>query len=51
MNSINSNYPAPVKEVRRQLALSQEDLVRAQLDAFCKAKSRQGKLEMTGVIR
>ena len=66
------NLPALVKEVRRQLSLSQEDLARelgvsfatvnrweneqskpsrlakAQLDAFCAKKVRQGKLKLSG---
>ena len=44
----NESYPHglfPVfKEVRRQLALSQEDLPRAQLDAFCERMQKEGFL-------
>lgn len=67
------NLPALVKEVRRQLSLSQEGLARelgvsfatvnrweneqskpsrlakAQLNAFCAKKVRQGTLKLSGV--
>ena len=35
MKPIHTDCPLMAKEVCRQLALSQKDLARAQLDAFC----------------
>ena len=35
MKPIHTDCLLMAKEVRRQLVLSQEDVVRAQLDAFC----------------
>lgn len=70
MDTEDGSFPALVKEIRRQLPLSQEDLARqlgvsyatvnrrengqsepsklakAQLDAFCKKMTSQGKLTL-----
>ncbi len=72
MDTKDRSLPAVVKEIRRQLRLSQEDLARelgvsyatvnrwengqskpsrlakAQLDAFCKKMTSQGKLTLPG---
>ena len=55
MKPIHTDCPLMAKEVRRQLALSQEDLTRAQLDAFCEKMQAQGflalpKRDETGIV-
>ncbi len=50
MNPINSDYPFLIKEIRRQLALSQEDLARelgvsyATVNRWENSQSRPSKL-------
>jgi len=55
MKPIHPDYPPLVKEVRRQLALSQEGLARAPLDAFCEKMEAPGflalpKRDETGIV-
>jgi len=47
MKPIHTDCPLMAKEVRRQLALSQEDLARAQLDAFCERMQKEGFLVLS----
>ena len=46
MKRIHTDCPLMAKEVRRQLALSQEDLAWAQLDAFCERMEAHGFLTL-----